>query len=110
MSSSGSPLSFLFQGQTPTQGTNYGQSTSNVPTWLQDYAQGILSQANILASQPYQTYGGPQVAGFTNDQTSAQQSVANLQGQYAPTINSAENLAQSSANPSAINSALGTLP
>jgi len=50
MSSTGSPLSFLFQGQTPAQGTNYSQSQSNVPTWLQEYTQGILAQANSVAS------------------------------------------------------------
>jgi hypothetical protein len=110
VSSSGSPLSFLFQGQTPAQGTNYGQSQSNVPTWLQEYTQGVIAQANSLASQPYQTYGGPRIAGFTPQQTQAQNTVQSLQGQYQPTLNQAQNLATSSANPAAITGALGYLP
>lgn len=110
MSTPGSALNFLFQGQTPAQGTNYSQSQSNVPTWLQDYTQGVLAQSASLASQPYQTYGGPRIAGQTGAQTGAAQTVQNLQGQYQPTLTQAQNLATSSANPSAINGALGQLP
>ena len=110
MASSGSALNFLFQGQTPAQGTNYSQSQSNVPTWLQEYTQGVLAQSNALASQPYQTYGGPRIAGFTDQQTQAQNEVQNLQGQYAPTLNTAQGLATSSANPQALQGALGYLP
>lgn len=110
MSSSGSPLSFLFQGTTPAQGTNYSQSQSNVPTWLQEYTQGVLAQANSVASQPYQTYGGPRVAGQTADQTGAASAVEGLQGQYQPNLDQASALASSSANPSAINGALSYLP
>jgi hypothetical protein len=105
-----SALDFLFQGSTPAQGTNYNQSTSNVPTWLQDYSQGILNQANILASQPYQTYGGPQIAGFTAPQTQAQSEVQSLQGQYQTPLSQAQGLATSSANPSAITNAESYLP
>jgi len=108
--SSGSPLSFLFQGQTPAQGTNYGQSASNVPTWLQQYTQGVLAQSEALASQPYQTYGGPQVAGFTPQQTQAQNSVQNLQGQYQPALSQAQNTAANASNPQALQGALGYLP
>jgi hypothetical protein len=103
-------LDFLFQGSTPTQGTNYRQSQSNVPTWLQDYTQWILAQSSALASQPYQTYGGPQVAGFTPQQTQAQNTVQGLQGQYQPTLTQAQQLATSAANPSAITSAQSYLP
>src|SRR6266852_2688403 len=110
MSSTGSPLSFLFQGQTPAQGTNYSQSQSNVPTWLQEYTQGILAQANSVASQPYQTYGGPRIAPQTDAQTGAAQTVQNLQGQYQQPLDQASALANSSAQPGAINSALGYLP
>lgn len=104
-----SALDFMFQGQAPAQGTNYSQNQSNVPTWLQDYTQGVLAQANSLAAQPYQTYGGPRIAGQTGAQTNAAQTVQNLQGQYQPTLNQAQNLATASANPSAITGALGTL-
>jgi hypothetical protein len=105
-----SALDFLFQGSTPAQGTNYSSSQSNVPTWLQDYSQGILNQANVLASQPYQTYGGPQVAGFTAPQTQAQSTVQNLQGQYQTPLGQAQSLATSSANPAALTNAQSYLP
>jgi hypothetical protein len=105
-----SALDFLFQGQTPTQGTNYNQSQSNVPTWLQEYTQGVLAQANSIASQPYQTYGGPRIAPQTQAQTGAAQTVQNLQGQYQQPLGQAQQLATASANPSAISGALGYLP
>lgn len=110
MSTPGSALNFLFQGQSPAQGTNYSQNQSNVPTWLQEYTQGVLAQANSLASTPYQTYGGPRIAPQTSGQTGAAQTVQNLQGQYQPALTQAQNLATSSANPAAIQGALGTLP
>jgi len=105
-----SVLSFLFQGQPATSTTNYGQSLSQVPTWLQDYSQGILAQTAALASQPYQTYQGPQVAGFTPAQTQAQNLVQGMQGQYQPTLTQAQQMATSGANPAAINQGLGYLP
>jgi hypothetical protein len=109
-SSSGSPLAFLFQGSTPAQGTNYGQSQTNVPTWLQEYTQGVLAQANSLASQPYQTYGAPRIAPLTDQQTQAESEVGNLQGQYQPALTQAQQMATTASNPAAIQSALGTLP
>jgi hypothetical protein len=105
-----SVLSFLFQGQTPTSTTNYGTSNSQVPTWLQQYSQGVLGQAAALASQPYQPYGGPQVAGFTPQQTQAQGEVGGLQGQYQPALTQATNLANTSATPGAISQATNYLP
>src|ERR1700722_18486544 len=105
-----SALDFLFQGSTPAQGTNYGQSQTNVPTWLQDYTQGVLAQANSLASQPYQTYGAPRIAPLTDQQTQAEGEVGNLQGQYQPALTQAQQMATTASNPAAIQSALGTLP
>jgi hypothetical protein len=105
-----SALDFMFQGQTPAQGTNYSQNQSNVPAWLQQYTQGILAQAGAVASQPYQAYGGPRIAGLTPQQTQAQQSVQDIQGQYKQPLGQAQQLAASSSNPSAITGALGYLP
>lgn len=103
-------LDFLFQGTPPTQVTNSGQNTSNVPTWLQDYAQGILSEGAAVASQPYPQYGGPMVAGQTGMQTQAANTVSGLQGLYQPTINSAVNMATNSPNQAAFGTALGYMP
>lgn len=105
-----SALDFLFQGSAPSATTNYTSSQSQVPTWLQDYSQGILAQAASVASQPYQTSPVPQVAGFTPQQTQAQSDVQNLQGQYQAPLTQAENLASTSASPSALTAASSYLP
>lgn len=105
-----SALDFLFQGTPPTQVTNTGQNTSNVPTWLQEYAQGILASGAAAASQPYPTYPGPTVAGMTPYSTQAGSEVSGLQGGYQPTLNSAVNMATNAANPSALTSAVGMIP
>lgn len=85
-------LNFMFQGTPPTQVTNTGQTSTNVPSWLQEYAQGILSEGAQLASQPYPGYQGPTVAGQTPYSTQAAGEVAGLQGGYLPTLNTAMNL------------------
>lgn len=43
-------------------------SNNDPPSWSTPYFQSALSQAQNLASQPYQSYGGPTVAGFSQDQ------------------------------------------
>lgn len=55
-------LDFLFEGQPPKSVTTYGQTVSGVPTWLSDYTQGLIAQANSIAAQPYQPYTGPRIA------------------------------------------------
>lgn len=64
-------LGFLFDGKPPPSVTTYGSTTSNVPQWYSDYSQGILNQANAVAGQGYQPYGGPRVAGFSPEQEQA---------------------------------------
>lgn len=105
-----SALDFLFQGQPPSSTTNYGESATQTPQWLQDYAQGILSQAASVASQPYQASPVPQVAGFTPYQSQAQSGIAGLIGNYQPALTQAQQLAGSAANPSALSQATGYLP
>ena len=103
-----SALSFLFQGQSPPNTTS--TTNSAVPSWLSDYAQQLMSAATAAASVPYQAFPGQQVAGFSPQQEQAQSEVGALQGQYQPQLNQAGALASQSANPTAISSALGTLP
>lgn len=38
------------------------------PQWAVPYFQTAFSQANKVANQPYQQYGGPRIADFSNDQ------------------------------------------
>lgn len=98
-------LDFLFQGTTPS--TTSTASGTAVPGWLQQYTAGLLSEGAAVASQPYQAYQGPQVAGTTDDQNAAYSAVRGLQGQYAPAIAQATNLVNSSSNPGAIGQAIG---
>lgn len=64
-------LDFLFEGSPPPSTTTYGSTVSNMPQWLSDYTQAIIARANTQAAEPYQQYGGPRVAGFTDDQNNA---------------------------------------
>lgn len=101
-------LDFLFQGTTPSTSTSVGSTA--VPGWLQQYTAGLLSEGANAASQPYQQYQGPRIAGPTADQQGAYDAVRGLQGQYQGPIAQATQLATSSANPGAISQAIGSLP
>jgi len=103
-------LDFLFQGQTPQQITNTSQNTQNVPSWLQQYVQGILAQSGAVGSQPFPIYPGPQVAGLTPQQQQASSEITNLQGGYQSPLSSAMSLATSGATPGALGTAQGMIP
>jgi hypothetical protein len=62
---------FLFEGKAPPAVTTYGSSTANIPQWMSDFNQGLVTRANQIAAEPYQAYGGPRVAGFTPDTQNA---------------------------------------
>lgn len=48
--------------------TNTTVSTNDPPAWSVPYYQQALSRASTLSQQPYIGYGGPTVAGFSQDQ------------------------------------------
>lgn len=85
----GGVLSFLFDGKPPPSVTTYGSTTSNVPQWLSDYTQGVVNQANTVAGQPYQEYGGPRIAGMTPEQNQAFQLAQGNVGKYKPLLEGA---------------------
>jgi len=85
-------LDFLFQGSPPPSTTTYGTSTTGIPQFMSDYTQGLLSKANAVAAEPYQSYGGPRLAEFTQPQQQAFAGTEAMQGQYQPNINNALNL------------------
>lgn len=62
---------FLFEGKAPPSTTTYGSTQSDIPQFMSDYTQGLISRANAIAAEPYQQYGGPRVAGFTPDTQNA---------------------------------------
>lgn len=105
-----SSIASLFQGTTPPPVAGYTQQSTSTPSWLQNYAGSLVSDAASVASQPYQQFPGPQVAPWTADQNQAQQQVEGLQGTYQPLLNQAQTLTGQSANPAAFSSAQGMIP
>lgn len=75
-------LDFLFEGSPPPSTTTYGTTVENMPQWLSDYTQALIAKANMVASEPYQAYQGPRVAGFTDDQTNAFDVIRNNIGNW----------------------------
>lgn len=90
-------LDFLFDGKTPTSTTTYGNTVTNVPTWLSDYTQGLIAKGNQLAAQPYQLYQGPRVASLTPDQQAAFSKTRESVGKYDPMVQQAGALTQAGA-------------
>ena len=72
------------QEQTATQITE-------LPDWAKPYAKETLAKTQELTSQPYQTYGGERIAGFTPMQQQAQQAAGAMQ--VAPQIGAATGMA-----------------
>jgi hypothetical protein len=63
---------------TPSQTTQ----TTDLPDWAKPYAKDAMAKGAALTDvnqNPYQTYGGERIAGFTPMQQQAQQSAANMQ-------------------------------
>jgi len=85
-------LNFLTQG-TPLPSTTSALTTSQVPQYLSDYLYNLMSGAYSAAQQPYQTYGGPRIAGFTDPQTQAFSQTAQAAGAYQPQLQAAEKTA-----------------
>jgi hypothetical protein len=72
------------------------QSTTNeviLPDWVQSQVQQNIGQANQLAAQPYQQYGGPTLAGLTPDQLASFQAVQQMQGVAPGQIGQAQGMA-----------------
>lgn len=63
---------FLFNGSPPPSVTTYGSTTQGLPQWYSDYTQGLAAAGNAIAAEPYTAFGGPRIAGFTQDQIDAQ--------------------------------------
>lgn len=87
-------LDFLFQGSPPSSVTTYGETTQNLPTWYSDYTQGLISRANAIAAEPYRAYTNPRIAPLDPAQQVAYHAALGLEGQYAPTMQSAIGFAQ----------------
>jgi hypothetical protein len=65
-------------GGTPSQTTQ----TTDLPDWAKGYAKDALAKGQALtdtSQNPYQTYGGERIAGFSDLQKQAQQGATNMQ-------------------------------
>jgi hypothetical protein len=81
---------FLFQGSPPPSVTTYGETTTNVPAWYNDYTQGLISKANAIAAEPYQPYGQQRIAGLDYAQNQAYDKALGLEQTYSPLMQGAE--------------------
>ncbi len=84
-------LDFLFEGQQPPSTTRTNSATTSLPKWLDDYSQQVVGQAGAIASEPYQAYDGPRIAGLTPDQLQAFDVTRGLVGQAPDAIGAAAN-------------------
>lgn len=93
----GSLTDFLFEGTAPPATTQYGIKTDNIPQWMSDYTQGLVARANAIAAEPYQTYGGPRIAGFTNDTQNAFNMTRQAANSYQSPLSAAMGMTQQGA-------------
>ena len=80
---------FLTQGQ-PLPSTESKLTTSQVPQYLSDYLYNLMSGSYSAAQQEYQPYGGPRIAGFTQNQLDAFNQTNQAVGSYKPQLTAAE--------------------
>lgn len=79
----------------PTQTTG-DTTTSELPDWYQQSILGLLGKSAALADQPYPTYPGQRLAGFTPQQQQAFDMTGQMIGGYAPYLSRAGQLAEQS--------------
>lgn len=91
-STGGGALSFLSSGVTPGQSQQESESSSQLPSWYENYTQQILNKASQFANQPYQAYQGPRIAGQDSLTTGAYGEAAPLNTQATAGTQAAQNL------------------
>ena len=64
-------------GGQPTQSTT---NTSNLPEYARPYFERMMGRAEAESNQPYVSYGGQRIAGFTPDTQAGFQATRNVQG------------------------------
>ena len=82
-------MASLLQG-TPQTATSYAATTSETPKWMQDAIYNQIQMSQNVAATPYQQYNLPTVAELSPLQKQAATQVQAQQGQYAPTMASAQ--------------------
>ena len=91
---------FFGTGGTPSSVTGGVTSTSDtLPAWLQEYTRALMGQAAGVAGQPFTSYAGDRIAGFSPLQTLAQNTAQNTAGSWQPYVDYAsQTLPQGIAN------------
>lgn len=63
----------------PPAPTNQTVTQTNLPEYARPYFENLLNRTQAQSYQPYQTYGGARIAGFTPEQLTVQRDFANLE-------------------------------
>lgn len=71
-------------GNKSSTSTSHNGSTTGPPGWLLNKYKDFINQVLKQGQQPFQSYDGQRVAGFTPDQLKAMQGVRDAQGVYKP--------------------------
>ena len=98
-------LDFLFQGTPPASVTNYGATSSNIPTYMSDYVLGLLNKASSVAGADYQPYDQPRLANFDPSQEKAFQNTIDSTGKFMPQLTAGVDLAKQAGATSGITAA-----
>lgn len=90
---------FLTNGRVP-EGSGLTALTNQtvLPDWYTNYGQQIVANQNAVSSQPYTTYQGPRVAGFTPEQEQGFGMTGTAATAYQPGLTAATNTTQGAIN------------
>lgn len=89
-------LSYLFNGQQPSGVDTSAAASNGMPTWYQQYINGIAGKATQIAgNQANMPVPAQSVADFTPDQLQAFQNTRNSQGMWKPYLGDAVNAGSS---------------
>lgn len=91
-------LDFLTEGSAPPTVPVSSTQTSVLPDWYTNYAMQLLSNQQAVMNNPYATYQGPRVAGFTPTQQQAFAQTGQAATAYQPMLQAATQGVQQAAN------------
>jgi hypothetical protein len=78
----------LLGGSSPPNVNTSGTQQTQLPPWYTAYLQGALGTGEALASQPFPQYTGQRLANFNDTQQTAFNDINNVQGNWAPAVQS----------------------
>lgn len=91
-------------GQQGPMQTTSTVNQSNLPEYARPYYESLMQRAQQTSNDPYQAYGGPRVAQFTDQQNQAFQQVNQNQGSWKPAVDQAQQTVQNATfNPGQVN-------